>query len=172
MGSQTNRVFYQIHTKFLNTGKSTLFSRVHIWENEIIWKTIPYRYCKSTISDVNRCCIKDVTILIIEPLKSQLFGQVSLGKFWEKKAALGNTLTSPRKFCIKALLFNFYFLNNNNNKKIVHLGKLSCYPLTFQNTKLKKIPVKKKTGLQPSIQLLIAVVVTQVPWKSLCFGRL
>lgn len=47
-------------------------------------------------------------------------------------------------------------------KKILHLGKLSCHHLTFQNTKLKKIPVKKKTGLQPSIQLLIAVVVTQV----------
>lgn len=91
-----------------------------------------------------------------------LWSSITFGKFWEKQAALGNTLTSPRRFCIKALLFNFYFLNNNN-KKIVHLGKLSCHHLTFQNTKLKKIPIKKKTGLQPSVQLLIAVVVTQVP---------
>lgn len=55
-------------------------------------------------------------------------------------------------------------------KKVLHLRKLGCYHHTYQNTKLKKIPIKKKekrkkAGLQPSIQLLIAVVVTRVHLK-------
>lgn len=68
---------------FLNTGKNTLLMNTPL--RKLKKRQYHYRYWTSTISDVNRRCIKDITVPIITgPLKSQFFGQVSLLESSEK----------------------------------------------------------------------------------------